>query len=48
MARDNEESRPPGKRLIFRRFRTDPRTNKVLDAHTYGLKAWPIYVDVEK
>lgn len=29
---------------IYRRFRTDPRTGKQLDAHAYGLKAWPIRV----
>jgi len=27
--------------IIFRRFRRD-RSGKVLDAHRYGLKAWPI------
>jgi hypothetical protein len=34
----------PGHVLIFRRFRTDPRTGKVLDAHWFGLRAWPIWV----
>lgn len=28
--------------LIFRRFRRDKHTGKVLDAHLYGLKAWPM------
>lgn len=32
----------PGKRLIFRRFRTV--NGKKLDAHDYGYKAWPIWV----
>jgi hypothetical protein len=27
--------------VIFRRYRTLPN-GKVLDAHAYGLKAWPI------
>jgi hypothetical protein len=30
--------------LIFRRFRTDKRTGKVLDAYKYGLRAWPICI----
>ena len=30
--------------VIFRRYRKDPRTGKVLDAHRYGIKAWPIRV----
>lgn len=29
------------KGVIFRRYRTLP-DGKVLDAHEYGLKAWPI------
>jgi hypothetical protein len=32
----------PGKTLIFRRYRTV--NGKVLDAHDYGLKAWPMSV----
>lgn len=36
---------PPGKRYVFRPYRTDPRTGKVLWAREYGLKAWPILVD---
>lgn len=28
--------------VIFRRFRKDKRTGKVLDAWKYGIKAWPI------
>lgn len=35
----------PKKKVIFRRYRRDPRTGKVLDARHYGLKAWPIEVD---
>jgi len=31
------------KGVIFRRYRTLPN-GKVLDAHEYGLKAWPIRV----
>lgn len=30
--------------VIFRRFRQDPRTGRVLDARKYGLKAWPIRI----
>jgi hypothetical protein len=36
---------PPGKKLIFRPWRTDPLTGKRLWAKQYGLKAWPIWVD---
>jgi hypothetical protein len=36
---------PPGKRLVFRPYRTDPRTGKVLWAAQFGLRAWPILVD---
>lgn len=31
-------------RVIFRRFRRDPRTGQLLDARKYGLKAWPIRI----
>lgn len=31
-------------KIIFRRFRRTPK-GKLLDAHKYGLKAWPIRVD---
>jgi hypothetical protein len=38
--------------LVFRRYRTDPRTKKRLDARRYGKKAWPMcfgkWVDKEK
>jgi hypothetical protein len=30
--------------VIFRRFRRDPRTGALLDAHKYGLRAWPIHI----
>lgn len=33
-----------GLKLIFRRFRRDPRTGAVLDAWKYGIKAWPIWI----
>jgi hypothetical protein len=33
----------PGKRLIFRRYRTT-KSGKVLDAQKYGLEAWPMWV----
>lgn len=29
--------------FIFRRYRRD-RSGKVLDAHAYGLRAWPIRI----
>jgi len=35
---------PDGMKLIFRRFRTCPKTGKQLDARTFGIKAWPILV----
>lgn len=31
-----------GRKVIFRRYRKDPRTGKVLDARDYGYKAWRI------
>lgn len=33
----------PGYRLIFRRYRTD-KNGKIIDAHKYGLRAWPMWV----
>lgn len=36
---------PPGKKLVFRPWRDDPKTGKRLYAVHYGLKAWPILVD---
>jgi hypothetical protein len=38
---------PEGYRLVFARFRKDPRTGQVLDAHVYGYKAWPLIVPIE-
>ena len=35
---------PKGHHLVFRPWRTDPRTGRTLYASTYGLKAWPIVV----
>lgn len=35
----------PGKKLIFRPWRTDPVTGKRLWAKQYGLRAWPLWVD---
>ncbi len=29
-------------KLIFRRYRLDPKTGKRMDARKYGVKAWPI------
>jgi len=36
---------PPGKKLIFRPWRTDPVTGERRWAKQYGLKAWPMWVD---
>lgn len=33
---------------VFRRFRRDPRTGRVLDARWYGLKAWKIPVKPDR
>lgn len=33
-----------GYTLIFRRFRRDPKSGKLLDAWKYGKKAWPIKI----
>jgi len=30
--------------VIFRRYRKHPKSGKILDAHLYGIKAWPIYI----
>lgn len=35
-----------GTTVIFRRWRRDPRTGRMLDARHYGLAAWPIRVPV--
>jgi len=37
---------PPGMRYVFRPWRRDPRTGRKLYAANYGLKAWPILVEV--
>ena len=39
---------PPGHKLVFRRYRRDPKTNEILDARNYGCKAWPIIVPDDK
>jgi len=36
---------PPGKKLIFRATRIDPKSGKLLYAKHYGITAWPILVD---
>tara|TARA_B100000405_G_C16606085_1_gene382330 strand:- start:392 stop:520 length:129 start_codon:yes stop_codon:yes gene_type:complete len=38
-----KDEREPEGTLIFRRYRRLPN-GRVLDAHEYGLKAWPIRV----
>ncbi|WP_165385587.1 hypothetical protein [Pseudoalteromonas phenolica] len=38
---------PEGMKLIFRRYRKDPKSNQMLDARRYGCKAWPILVPAE-
>jgi hypothetical protein len=35
---------PPGYRYVFRPWRRDPRTGRILFASSFGLKAWPILV----
>jgi hypothetical protein len=35
---------PPGYRYIFRPWRTDPRSGRILYARNHGLRAWPILV----
>lgn len=37
---------PPGKRYIYRPWRKCPHTNKLLYAKAYGIRAWPILVDI--
>lgn len=36
---------PPGKRYIFRPWKTDPKTGERIHASRYGKRAWPILVD---
>lgn len=36
--------RKDGYVLIFRRFRRDPHTGRMLDARQYGRRAWPMWV----
>lgn len=43
MSRHYEEP-PDGYCYVFSRYRTDPRTKKVLDARAYGYKAWRLLV----
>lgn len=45
MARRTLPEPPPGKKYIFRSWRRDPDTGRILYAANYGLKAWPILVD---
>jgi len=35
-----------GYEIVFRKWRTDPRTGKILYASNFGLKAWPIKVKI--
>lgn len=36
---------PPGKRLIFRPWKTDPKSGERIYASQFGKRAWPIIVD---
>jgi hypothetical protein len=47
MASKNKLEIPAGMKLIFRRYRKDPKSNQLLDARQYGCKAWPILVPIE-
>jgi hypothetical protein len=42
---DDPLSPPPGKKLIFRPWRTDPNTGERIWAKWYGLKAFKMWVD---
>lgn len=44
MAKTKKINVPDGYKLIFRRFKKMPNSNKVLDARRYGKKAWPMVV----
>jgi len=45
----DDEPRLPGKgSVIFRPYKTNPRTGEVMWARDYGLRAWPIPVDGDK
>lgn len=37
---DNYKQPDPVSGWVFCRFRRDPRTGKVLDAHDYGYECW--------
>lgn len=47
MASKKKVEVPKGMKLIFRRYRKDPKSNQLLDARRYGCKAWPILVPIE-
>ena len=45
----DDEPKPPGKGgVIFRPYKTNPKTGEVMWARDYGLRAWPIPVDGDK
>ena len=48
MATQKKVKVPKGMKLIFRRYRKDPKSNQMLDAQRYGCKAWPILVPIEQ
>jgi hypothetical protein len=35
---------PPGYRYVYRPWRRDPNTQRILYASEFGLRAWPILV----
>jgi hypothetical protein len=45
MAKRPPKPPPPGKKYVFRPWREDPRTGRILYAAQFGFKAWPILAD---
>jgi len=33
--------------IVFRRYRKNPKTGEPMDAHRYGIKAWPMRIPHE-
>jgi len=45
---NSKKPQKPGYVLIFRRFRKDPVTGELKDAWRYGIRAWPMWVKIQK
>lgn len=43
-----EHTAEDAEEIIIRRFRRDPKTGELMDAHKFGYKGWPIRVSRKK